>query len=58
MERQAQRGVEWVHLPVIATLARLLCRELTLQNYRVSWIMVSHHNSRDSVGLQETAQPG
>ena len=36
MEREAQRGVEWVHLRLIATLARLLCRELTLQNYRVS----------------------
>jgi hypothetical protein len=24
--------VDWVHLPVIATMARLLCRELTLQN--------------------------
>ena len=32
MEREAERGVDWVHLPVIATVARLLCRELTLQN--------------------------
>jgi len=32
MERDAERGVDWVHLPVIATVARLLCRELTLQN--------------------------
>ncbi len=32
MEWEAQRGVDWVDLPVIATVARLLCRELTLQN--------------------------
>ncbi len=32
MERDAERGVDWVHLPVIATVARLLCREVTLQN--------------------------
>jgi len=32
MERDAERGVDWVHLPLIATVARLLCRELTLQN--------------------------
>ena len=32
MERDAERGVDWVHLPVMATVARLLCRELTLQN--------------------------
>jgi len=32
MGRDAERGVDWVHLPVIATMARLLCRELTLQN--------------------------
>jgi len=32
MEGEAQQGVDWVHLPVIATVARLLCRELTLQN--------------------------
>jgi hypothetical protein len=32
MERDAERGVDWVHLPVIATVARLLCRELTLQD--------------------------
>ena len=32
MERDVERGVDWVHLPVIATVARLLCRELTPQN--------------------------
>jgi hypothetical protein len=32
MERDAERGVDWVGLPVIATVARLLCRDLTLQN--------------------------
>jgi len=32
MERESERGVDWVHRPVIATVARLLCRELTLQN--------------------------
>jgi hypothetical protein len=32
MERDAERGVDWVHLPVIVTVARLLCRELTMQN--------------------------
>ena len=32
MGRDAERGVDWVHLSVIATVARLLCRELTLQN--------------------------
>jgi hypothetical protein len=32
MERDVERGVDWVHLPVIATVARLLCRELTLEN--------------------------
>jgi hypothetical protein len=26
MERDAERGVDWVHLPVIATVARLPCR--------------------------------
>jgi len=31
MERDAERGVDWVHLPVIATAARLLCRELELR---------------------------
>jgi len=32
MQEDTERGVDWVHLPVIATVARLLCRELTLQN--------------------------
>ncbi len=32
MERNAEGGVDWTGLPVIATVARLLCRELTLQN--------------------------
>jgi len=32
MEQDAERGWDWVGLPVIATVARLLCRELTLQN--------------------------
>ncbi len=32
MEKDAERGLDWVGLPVIATVARLLCRELTLQN--------------------------
>jgi putative transposase len=32
MEQESERGVDWVHLPLIATVARLLCRELTLQN--------------------------
>jgi len=31
-EQASERGVDWVHLPVIATFAWLLCRELTLQN--------------------------
>ncbi len=30
MEKDADRGVDWAGLPVIATMARLLCRELTL----------------------------
>ena len=32
MGRDARRGVDWAGLPVIAIVARLLCRELTLQN--------------------------
>jgi putative transposase len=32
MERGVERRLEWAGLPVIATVARLLCRELTLQN--------------------------
>jgi len=32
MENAGERGLDWVGLPVIATVARLLCRELTLQN--------------------------
>ena len=32
MEKAVSRGPDWVGLPVIATVARLLCRELTLQN--------------------------
>jgi hypothetical protein len=32
MQEGSGRGFDWAGLPVIATLARLLCRELTLQN--------------------------
>ncbi len=32
MEDVVERGLDWAGLPVIATVARLLCRELTLQN--------------------------
>ena len=32
MEKAVERGLDWGGLPVIATVARLLCRELTLQN--------------------------
>jgi hypothetical protein len=32
MGRDVRRGVDWAGLPVIAIVARLLCRELTLQN--------------------------
>jgi putative transposase len=32
MTKGAGRGVDWAGLPVIAMVARLLCRELTLQN--------------------------
>ena len=32
MENAVERGLDWAGLPVIATVARLLCRELTLQN--------------------------
>ena len=32
MNKDANAGFNWVELPVIATVARLLCRELTLQN--------------------------
>jgi len=32
MEKTVERGLDWAGLPVIATVARLLCRELTLQN--------------------------
>ena len=32
MENAGERGFDWVGLPMIATVARLLCRELTLQN--------------------------
>ncbi|MCJ7750107.1 MAG: hypothetical protein MUQ65_03280 [Armatimonadetes bacterium] len=32
MEKAVERGLDWAGLPVIATVARLLCREPTLQN--------------------------
>jgi len=32
MANAVERGANWAGLPVIATVARLLCRELTLQN--------------------------
>jgi hypothetical protein len=32
MENAVERGPDWAGMPVIATVARLLCRELTLQN--------------------------
>jgi len=32
MKEAVERGLDWAGLPVIATVARLLCRELTLQN--------------------------
>ena len=32
MEKAIGRGLDWAGLPVIATVARLLCRELTRQN--------------------------
>ena len=32
MEKAVERRPDWAGLPVIATVARLLCRELTLQN--------------------------
>jgi len=32
MEKAVEPGLDWAGLPVIATVARLLCRELTLQN--------------------------
>ncbi len=32
MGRVVERGQDWTSLPVISTGARLLCRELTLQN--------------------------
>ena len=32
MARDGSRRCDWAGLPVIATVARLLCRELTLEN--------------------------
>jgi len=32
MARDSSRRRDWAGLPVIATVARLLCRELTLEN--------------------------
>ena len=32
MEKAVERGLDWAGLPVIAAGARLLCRQLTLQN--------------------------
>ena len=32
MENAVERGPGWAGLPVIATVARLLCREVTVQN--------------------------
>ena len=32
IETPSNQPAEWLSLPVIATIARLLCRELTLQN--------------------------
>jgi putative transposase len=46
MERDAERGVDWVHLPVIATVARLLCRKLTLQN---EYLLLENRTFRSKV---------
>src|SRR3990170_3188074 len=32
MARNRGNGIDWMGLPMIATVARLLCRELTLEN--------------------------
>ena len=32
MDKDISGDINWISLPVIATVARLLCRELTLQN--------------------------
>jgi putative transposase len=32
MARNGERGIDWMGLPMIAVVARLLCRELTLEN--------------------------
>jgi len=32
MATSKERGMDWAGLPVIATVARLSCRELTLEN--------------------------
>jgi len=32
MQKGTEPGLDWVGLPIIATVARLLCRELNLQN--------------------------
>jgi len=32
MEKAVGRGLDWAGLPVVATVAGLLCRDLTLQN--------------------------
>jgi hypothetical protein len=42
MVNAVERGPDWMGLPVIATVARLLCRELTRQNEYLrleNWIL-------------------
>ncbi len=45
MENAVERGLDWAGLPVIATVARLLCRELTLQN---EYLRVENAHSDES----------
>ena len=38
--------MDWVHLPVIATVAQLLCRELTLQN---EYLLLEHRTLKSKI---------
>jgi len=46
MEKSVERGLNWAGLPVIATVARLLCRELTLQN---EYLRLENRTLKDKV---------
>jgi hypothetical protein len=55
MGRDAGRGLDWAGLPVIATVAQLLCRELTLQNEYLR--LAAHTSCWTARGLRASRGP-